>query len=56
MTPEAVLAMTQLIRFGVDSLDDMQSGKKTPEQVMTEYKEMTDGVKQAWDRWQNAGA
>lgn len=54
MNPEAILAMTQLIRFGMEGIEAMQKGEKTPEEVMADYDEMVKTVRQASDRWRKA--
>lgn len=54
MNPETILLMTQLIRFGSDSIEALQSGEKTDEEVMKGYEEMTERVKQASERWRGS--
>ena len=56
MTTETVLVMTQLIRFGMEGIESMQKGEKTDEEVMADYDAMVLKVRQASDRWRNAGA
>lgn len=54
MNPEAILAMTQLIRFGMEGIEAMQNGEKTPEEVMADYDEMVERVQKASARWRDS--
>ena len=54
MNAETILAMTQLIRFGLEGIEAVQSGDKTPEEVMEDYVEMVERVQKASARWRDS--
>ena len=54
MTAQTVLAMTQLIRFGMENIESMQNGEKTDEEVMADYEDMVLKVQKASKRWRGS--
>ncbi len=52
MSPETILALIQLGRFAIDSIEALQSGEKTEEEIAAEWQAIRlrlDGANALWE-------
>ena len=55
MTPETILALVQVLRFGVDTMERYTKGEMTDEEVAAEWASLQIRLGQANDMWERAG-
>ena len=55
MTPETILALVQLLRFGVDTMERYTKGEMTDEEVAAEWASLQTRLGQANNMWERAG-
>ncbi|WP_282609479.1 hypothetical protein [Pelagibius sp. Alg239-R121] len=55
MNPELILALIQLGRFAIDSIEALQSGEKTEEEITAEWQAIRVRLDSANSLWEEAG-
>lgn len=54
MSPETILALVQLLRFGIDTMERYTKGEMTDEEVAAEWASLQTRLGQANNMWERA--